>query len=158
MALRSLRLEGDEILRKRSKEVTVIDKKIKSLINDMLETMYEYDGVGLAAVQIGILKRIVVINVDDENEYKMINPVIIETSGEQIDEEGCLSIPKTRDDVVRPQKVKVKYIDENGDEVVLEAEDLLARCICHELDHLDGVLFIDRVKKSTKVQSMNKRS
>ncbi len=147
MALRNIRLNGDEILRKRSKEVTVIDDKIKRLLDDMADTMYEKDGVGLAAPQIGILKRLVVIDVDDENLYKMINPKIIKSSGKQVDQEGCLSVPDIKGTVTRPNKVTVQYTDENGEEITLDAEDLLARCICHELDHLDGVLFIDKMEK-----------
>lgn len=147
MALRNIRLNGDEILRKRSKEVTVIDDKIKRLLDDMADTMYEKDGVGLAAPQIGILKRLVVIDVDDENLYKMINPIIIKSSGKQVDQEGCLSVPDIKGTVIRPNKVTVQYTDENGEEITLDAEDLLARCICHELDHLDGVLFIDKMEK-----------
>lgn len=147
MALRNIRLNGDEILRKRSKEVTVIDDKIKRLLDDMADTMYEKDGVGLAAPQIGILKRLVVIDVDDENLYKMVNPKIIKSSGKQVDQEGCLSVPDIKGTVIRPNKVTVQYTDENGEEITLDAENLLARCICHELDHLDGVLFIDKMEK-----------
>lgn len=145
MALRNVRINGDEILRKRSREVTAIDNKIKMLLNDMVDTMYENDGVGLAAPQIGILKRIVVIDVDGENLYKMINPKIIKSSGKQIDQEGCLSVPEIKGNITRPKNVTAVYKDENGDEITLEAEDLLARCICHELDHLDGILFIDKM-------------
>lgn len=145
MALRNVRINGDEILRKRSREVTAIDNKIKMLLNDMVDTMYENDGVGLAAPQIGILKRIVVIDVDGENLYKMINPKIIKSSGKQIDQEGCLSVPEIKGNVTRPKNVTAVYTDENGNENTLEAEDLLARCICHELDHLDGILFIDKM-------------
>lgn len=147
MALRNIRINGDDILRKRSREVTAIDNKIRTILDDMVDTMYEKDGVGLAAPQIGILKRMVVIDVDDENLYKMINPKIIKSSGKQIDQEGCLSVPEVKGTVKRPKNVTVQYTDENGDEVTLEAEDLLARCICHELDHLDGVLFIDKMDK-----------
>lgn len=147
MALRNIRINGDEILRKKSKEVTKIDDKIMTLLDDMVDTMYEADGVGLAAPQIGILKRLVVIDIDDGNVYKMINPKIIKTSGKQIDKEGCLSVPEIKGIVHRPKNVTVVYTDENGDEITLEAEDLLARCICHELDHLEGVLFIDKMCK-----------
>lgn len=147
MALRNVRLDGDEILRKKSREVEKIDDRILTILDDMVDTMYDRDGVGLAAPQIGILKRLVVIDVDDENLYKMINPKIIKSSGEAIDEEGCLSVPDRRGEVVRPTKVTVEYTDENGKLKVLEGEGLLARCICHELDHLDGILFIDKIKK-----------
>ena len=147
MALRNVRLDGDEILRKKSREVEKIDDRILTLLDDMAETMYEKEGVGLAAPQIGILKRLVVIDVDDENLYKMINPRIIDFSGKDIAEEGCLSVPDRRGDVVRPSKVTVEYTDINGELKVLEGEGLLARCICHELDHLDGILFTDKIKK-----------
>lgn len=147
MALRNLRYEGDEILRKKSKEISVIDDRIRTLLDDMLETMYENDGVGLAAPQVGILKRAVVIDVEDGNVYKMINPKIIKRSGEQVGQEGCLSVPETKGIVRRPMNVTVEYTDENGKQVTLDAEEALARCICHEVDHLDGILFTDRVKK-----------
>ncbi|WP_019228513.1 peptide deformylase [Sedimentibacter sp. B4] len=147
MALRNLRFNGDEILRKRSREVSVIDNKIKMLLNDMIDTMYENDGVGLAAPQVGILKRVVTIDVDDGNIYKMINPKILKSSGEQTDQEGCLSVPETKGMVKRPMNVTAVYTDEDGNEVTVEAEGLLARAICHEIDHLDGVLFIDRTEK-----------
>ncbi len=146
MALRNVRLNGDEILRKKSREVEKIDDRILTILDDMVDTMYDRDGVGLAAPQIGILKRLVVIDVDDENLYKMINPRIIKSSGEAVDEEGCLSVPETRGNVVRPSNVTVEYTDVNGELKVLEGEGLLARCICHELDHLDGILFIDKIK------------
>nr|WP_300095668.1 peptide deformylase [Sedimentibacter sp.] len=147
MALRNLRLNGDEILRKKSREVSVIDNKIKTLLDDMLDTMYENDGVGLAAPQVGILKRVVTIDVDDGNIYRMINPKVIKSSGEQTDQEGCLSVPETKGMVKRPMNVTAVYTDEEGNEVTVEAEGLLARAICHEIDHLDGVLFIDRTEK-----------
>jgi len=147
MALRTIRINGDEILRKKSREVTKIDEKILTLLDDMVDTMYEEDGVGLAAPQVGILKRVVVIDVDEEHVYKMINPRIINSSGKQVDQEGCLSVPEIKGNVERPEKVTVIYTDENGDEVTLEAEDILARCVCHEIDHLNGVLFIDKVEK-----------
>ena len=147
MALRNVRLDGDEILRKKSREVEKIDDRILTILDDMVDTMYDKDGVGLAAPQIGILKRLVVIDVDGENLYKMINPRIIKQSGEEIDEEGCLSVPEKRGEVARPSKVTAEYTDINGELKVLEGEGLLARCICHEIDHLDGILFIDKIKK-----------
>ncbi|HBB27820.1 MAG TPA: peptide deformylase [Clostridiales bacterium] len=146
MALRNVRLNGDEILRKKSREVEKIDDRILTILDDMVDTMYDRDGVGLAAPQIGILKRLVVIDVDDENLYKMINPRIIKSNGEAVDEEGCLSVPETRGNVVRPSNVTVEYTDVNGELKVLVGEGLLARCLCHELDHLDGILFIDKIK------------
>ncbi|MEL7646961.1 MAG: peptide deformylase [Sedimentibacter sp.] len=144
MALRNLRYEGDEILRKKSREVAVVDNKIKTLLDDMVDTMYENDGVGLAAPQVGILKRVVTIDVDDGNVYRMINPRIIKQSGEQKDQEGCLSVPEKKGMVARPMNVTAVYTDEEGNEVAVEAEGLLARAICHEVDHLDGILFVDR--------------
>lgn len=146
MALRNLRYEGDEILRKKSREINVVDDKIRTLLNDLVDTMYENDGVGLAAPQVGILKRAVVIDVEDGNVYKMVNPKITKKSGEQVGQEGCLSVPETKGVVRRPMKVTVEYTDENGNDVTLDAEELLARAICHEVDHLDGILFVDRVK------------
>jgi peptide deformylase len=115
------------------------------LMEDMVETMYKYDGVGLAAPQVGILKRVIVIDVEDGKVYKMANPNIINESGEQSAQEGCLSVPEKKGIVSRPMKVIVEYTDENNETVKLEAEGLLARAICHEIDHLNGVLFIDRV-------------
>ena len=147
MALRNLRYEGDEILRKKCKEVSVVDDKIRTLLDDMVETMYAHEGVGIAAPQVGILKRVVVIDVEDGRVYKMINPKVTEMSGEQVGQEGCLSVKEKKGIVSRPMKVTVEYIDENGEPVTLVAEELLARAICHEVDHLDGILFLDRVKK-----------
>lgn len=146
MALRNIRINGDEILRKRSREVSKIDDKIKTLLDDMVETMYKEDGIGLAAPQIGVLKRLVVIDLGDKEVYKMVNPEIIKASGKQTDQEGCLSVPEIKGNVARPKYVTVKYMDENGNEIVLDAEDVLARCICHEIDHLNGVLFIDKME------------
>lgn len=144
MAIRQIRYAGDPILRKVSREVTEINDRIKTLLEDMVETMYEYDGVGLAAPQVGILRRVVVIDVG-EGPIKMINPEIIEQEGESIDIEGCLSIPNRSGTVKRPEKVKVRYLDENGVEKTLEGTGLLARAICHEVDHLNGILFIDKM-------------
>jgi len=119
----------------------------------MLDTMYENDGVGLAAPQIGILKRLVVMDIGDDKTYKMINPKIIASSGKEVDQEGCLSVPEIKGDVSRPTSVTVVYTDENGKEITLTTEDhLLSRCICHEIDHLDGILFIDKAKN--KVQKV----
>ena len=140
MAIRNLRFEGDPILRKTSKEVKEITPKIVELVDDMLETMYESNGVGLAAPQVGILKRIVVIDVG-EGPIVLINPVILETSGEQTGEEGCLSLPGKAGIVTRPNYAKVKALNEDMEEVILEGEGLLARAFCHEIDHLDGKLY-----------------
>lgn len=147
MALRTIRLEGDPVLNKVCKEVKEITPKIQTLIDDMLETMYEANGVGLAAPQVGILRRIVVIDVG-EGPIVMINPTIIETSGEQTGDEGCLSVPGKAGEVTRPNYVKARFLDENMDEYEIEGEELLARAICHELDHLDGHLYVEKVKGS----------
>lgn len=148
MALREIRLEGDQVLRKHCKVVDKVDDKILTLAQDMLDTMYEADGVGLAAPQVGILKRLFVIDVyDDYGPRVFINPEILETKGSQIGGEGCLSIPGREEEVDRPYYVKVKATNEKGEEFVLEAEELLARAICHENDHLDGILYIDHVRK-----------
>jgi peptide deformylase len=146
MAIRKLRVEGDSILRKKSREVEKIDDRLLELLNDMLETMYENDGVGLAAVQVGILRRIVVINIG-EGPIKLINPVIVEKTGSQIFTEGCLSVPDKNGDVERPEKVVVEYMDENGDIQTITGDGLKAVCLSHELDHLEGILFIDKVIK-----------
>ena len=145
MALRTIRLEGDPVLNKVCKEVKEITPKIQTLIDDMLETMYEANGVGLAAPQVGILRRIVVIDVG-EGPIIMINPTIIETAGEQTGDEGCLSVPGKAGEVTRPNYVKARFFDENMDEYEIEGEELLARAICHELDHLDGHLYVEKVK------------
>ena len=147
MALRTIRLEGDPVLNKVCKEVKEITPKIQTLIDDMLETMYEANGVGLAAPQVGILRRIVVIDVG-EGPIIMINPTIIETAGEQTGDEGCLSVPGKAGEVTRPNYVKARFFDENMDEYEIEGEELLARAICHELDHLDGHLYVEKVKGS----------
>lgn len=144
MAIRQLRYVSDPILRKTSKKVTEINERIKILLEDMVETMYEYEGVGLAAPQVGVLRRVVVIDVG-EGPIKLINPKIIEKEGEVIDAEGCLSIPNRVGTVKRPEKVKVEYLDENGEKKVIEGTGLLAKALCHEIDHLDGVLFIDKM-------------
>lgn len=144
MALRNLRFNGDELLRKKSKVVTEITPRISSLIEDMKETMYKENGVGLAAPQVGILKRIVVIDVG-EGPITLINPEILESSGSQIDVEGCLSVKGIQGTVDRPNYVKVKALNEKGEEIILEGTELLARAFCHEIDHLDGILFIDKV-------------
>lgn len=142
MALRKIRIDGDDILRKISKPVEKMTDRINILIDDMLETMHDANGVGLAAPQVGILKRIVVINVGEE-DFVLINPVITEADGEQIGDEGCLSIPGMSGTVKRPNHVICKALDRNMEEFELEGEGLLARAICHELDHLDGVLYSD---------------
>lgn len=144
MAIRTVRTFGDECLRKVCKEVKTVNLRTKILIEDMFDTMYQHDGVGLAAPQVGVLKRIVVIDVDD-NPYVLINPVILESDGEQTGYEGCLSLPGKSGEVTRPMHVKVKALNAKGEEYILEGDELLARCICHECDHLDGILYADKV-------------
>lgn len=146
MAIRNIREIGDEVLTKKCKEVTEITPRIKDLIEDMLETMYETNGVGLAAPQVGILKRIVVIDVTGEDPYILINPRIVETSGEQTGSEGCLSVPGKAGIVTRPNYVKAVALDVNMKPFELEGTELLARAICHELDHLDGHLYVEKVE------------
>lgn len=143
MAIRQIRFDGDDILRKKCKEVKEMTDRIRTLIDDMFDTMYEANGVGLAAPQVGILKRIVVIDVDYENSYVLINPVIIERDGEQTGDEGCLSLPGKVATVTRPNHVICKCLNEDMEEIEIEGEGLLARAICHELDHLDGILYKD---------------
>lgn len=150
MAIRTIREEGDEILRKKSREVEKIDEKIIEIINDMFETMYKYNGVGLSAVQVGILKRIIIIDTGEEGEkFALINPEIIKTKGEQTVEEGCLSFPNKFGKTVRPSEITVIALNENGEKVKLKAKELLAQAICHEVDHLNGELFIDKILPGT---------
>ena len=150
MAIRTIRTEGDEILRKKSKKVEVIDEKIRELIQDMKETLHKYDGVGLAAVQVGILKQIVVIHEsEDEPIYVLINPEIISQSGTQIVEEGCLSFPNKFAKIKRPEKISIQALDENGKKIKITGEKLLAQAISHEIDHLNGEVFIDKILPGT---------
>lgn len=146
MAIRNVREIGDPVLNKISKEVKEITDRTRELIEDMFDTMYEANGVGLAAPQVGILKRIVVIDVTGEDPYLLINPIILETSGEQTGNEGCLSVPGKTGIVTRPNYVKVKAYDENLEPFELEGTELLARAICHELEHLDGHLYVEKVE------------
>lgn len=145
MALRTIRTEGDPVLRKVSRPVTEMNQKLRTLIFDMLDTMYESMGVGLAAPQVGILKRLVTIDVGD-GPIVLINPEILETSGEQTGDEGCLSVPGMAGQVTRPNYVKVKALDENMEEAIYEGTELLARAFCHEIDHLDGKMYTDLVE------------
>ena len=145
MALRKIRVEGDPVLTKKSRPVEEMRPKISELITDMLDTMYDAMGVGLAAPQVGILKRIVVIDVG-EGPIVLINPEILETSGEQTGDEGCLSVPGMAGQVTRPNYVKVKALDVNMEEVIYEGEELLARAFCHEIDHLDGKMYTELVE------------
>ena len=144
MALRNIRVMGDEILTKVCRPVKENTPKIQQLIDDMFDTMYDAYGVGLAAPQVGILKRIVVIDTDD-NPMVLINPEIIETSGEQTGQEGCLSVPGKYGEVTRPNYVKVRALDRDFHEIIVEGEELLARAICHECEHLDGHLYVEKV-------------
>ncbi len=146
MATRNIRVIGDEILTKKCKPVRFMTPRILQLIDDMFETMYGQNGAGLAAPQVGILKQIVVMDVDDGNQYVLINPEIIEEEGSQTGSEGCLSVPGKYGIVTRPEKVKVKALDTDMKEFVLEGEGLLARCICHEVAHLRGELYVDLVE------------
>ena len=149
MAIRNIRIEGDAILRKKSRVVEKIDERLLTLIEDMKETMYAADGVGLAAVRVGVLKKLFVVDAyDGEGSRVFINPEILEKSGSQIDFEGCLSIPGKSEEVERPDYVKVKATNEKGEEFVLEGHDLLARAILHENDHLYGILFVDYLKQN----------
>ena len=144
MAIRKIVKMGDDTLRKRCHPVSAFDRKLASLLKDMAETMYAADGVGLAAPQVGILRRIVVIDVGD-GLVELVNPVILESRGSEVAAEGCLSVPGRRGTVERPTWVKVSALDKKGKPMEFEAEGLFARCVCHELDHLDGVLYCDKM-------------
>lgn len=148
MAIRNIREIGDEVLGKKCREVTEMTPRIRELIEDMLETMYEANGVGLAAPQVGVLRRIVVIDVVGDEPHILINPRIVESSGEQTGQEGCLSVPGKTGQVTRPNYVKAVALDVNMREFELEGTELLARAICHELDHLDGHLYVEKVEGS----------
>ncbi len=145
MALRKIREIGDEVLRKECKEVKAMTLRTRILIGDMLDTMYEAQGVGLAAPQVGILKKIVVIDIG-EGPVVLINPVIVESDGEQVGDEGCLSVPGKAGQVTRPNHVIVKALNEDMEEIEVEGEELFARALCHEIDHLDGHLYVDLVE------------
>lgn len=150
MAIRKLRYEGDEILKKKSREIEAIDEKIITLANDMVETMHKYNGVGLAAVQVGVLKRIVVIDLyDDNGPIILINPKILKTKGKQEIEEGCLSFPNKFAKIIRPAEVVAEYTNLEGKIEKIKAKELLAQAICHELDHLDGEVFVDKIIPGT---------
>lgn len=150
MAIRQIREDGDEILRKKSKEVEEVNDKIRQILDDMEETMHKYNGVGLAAPQIGLLKRLVVIDLyDDKGTIKLVNPEIIKEKGTQEVEEGCLSFPNKYGKIVRPAEVTVKALDENGKQIKISAKGLLAQALSHEIDHLNGILFVDKVLPGT---------
>ena len=147
MALRQLRYEGDEILRKKCKKVEEVDDHIRMILDDMLDTLHNTeDGAAIAAPQIGILKRLVVIDMGT-GIIKLVNPEIIEEKGIQECVEGCLSIPNKYGNTIRPKKVTIKALNENGEEIILTGRGEMAKCFCHEIDHLDGILFIDKVTK-----------
>lgn len=150
MAIRTIRTEGDEILRKKSKKVEVIDEKITELIQDMIETLHKYDGVGLAAVQVGILKQILIIQeAEDAPILVIINPEIISKSGTQVVEEGCLSFPNKFAKIERPEKIKVRALNEKGKKIEITGKGLLAQALSHEIDHLNGEVFIDKIIPGT---------
>ncbi len=146
MAIRTIRIAGDPVLEKKCKEVREVTERTSELIDDMLETMYESNGVGLAAPQVGILKQIVVIDTTGEDPVVMINPKIIESSGEQTGYEGCLSLPGKTGVVTRPNYVKAVYYNEEMEQMEIEGTELLARAICHELEHLEGKMYMDKVE------------
>ena len=150
MAIRNLRYDRDPILRKKSKQVEKVDERIKNIIKDMFDTMYKYDGVGLSAPQIGILRRIIVVDTREKDEkFAIINPEIEKVEGKKEYTEGCLSFPDVYGKVERPKKAIIKGLDENGKSIRIKAEDILAEAILHEIDHLNGILFIDMVKKGS---------
>lgn len=155
MAVRFIREDGDEVLRKVSKRVDTIDERLKVLLGDMAETMYAANGVGLAAPQVGVLKRVVIVDVG-EGLIELINPEIVKQEGEQIDVEGCLSIPGVAGEVKRPAKVVVEAQNREGEKITVEGEELLAVALCHEIDHLDGVLFKDKVIRFIDKDEMEK--
>lgn len=150
MAIRTVREENDEILRKKSKEVEKIDERIKTLVDDMVETMHKYNGLGLAAPQVGVLKKVVVIDLyDDKGVIVLINPIIIKEKGSQIVEEGCLSFPNKFAKVERPEQVTVEALNIKGEKIKLTGKGLLAQALAHEIDHLNGELFIDKIIPGT---------
>ena len=150
MAIREIRLSGDEILRKTSREVEEITDKIRELLDDMVETMHKYNGVGLAAPQVGILKRVIVIDLyDGEEPLQLVNPKIIKAKGKQEVEEGCLSFPNEYAKMVRPKEVTVEALDRDGKKVIITGKDLLAQALAHEIDHLNGILFVDNMIPGT---------
>jgi peptide deformylase len=150
MAIREIRISGDEILRKTAKEVDEVNDKIKELLQDMLETMHKYNGVGLAGPQVGILKRVIVIDLyDGSKPLLLVNPKIIKTKGEQEVEEGCLSFPNEYGKIIRPKEVIVEALNEEGKKVKIVGKDLLAQALDHEIDHLNGTLFVDKIIPGT---------
>ena len=158
MALLEIRTAGDPVLKGISAPVEKIDKRLRKLLDNMAETMYASEGVGIAAPQVGELIRVAVVDVDKKNRYDLINPVITYREGSVVDNEGCLSCPNLFGDVERAEKIRVDYTNRFGKKKTLEAEGLLARCIQHELDHLDGQLFIDIAKNITKGKKSDRQS
>lgn len=146
MALRQIRVMGDEVLTKQCREVKEMTPRLKTLISDMFETMYDACGVGLAAPQVGILRRVVVVDTGEEM-LELVNPELLETSGEQVGSEGCLSVPGKYGIVKRPNYAKVRAYDRDGNEFEVEGEELMARCFCHELDHLDGIVYTEIMER-----------
>ncbi len=144
MAIRNIRKDEDPILRKKSKVVMEIDERVLTLLDDMADTMYDAEGVGLAAPQVGVLKRVIVVDIG-YGLFEVINPEIVEEEGEQIGEEGCLSLPGKNGDVCRPRKITVAGLNRKGEKIRIQGEDLMARALCHEIDHLNGVLFTDLI-------------
>ena len=150
MAIREIRLKGDEILRKKAREVEEVNDKIRELLQDMLDTMHEYNGVGLAGPQVGILKRVIVIDLYDGSEpLQLVNPKIIKAKGKQEVEEGCLSFPNQFAKMIRPKEVIVEALNQDGKKVKIVAKDLLAQALSHEIEHLDGILFVDNMIPGT---------
>lgn len=149
MATRNIVKVGDEILRKTAKPVKTFDDSLWQLLDDMAETMYKFQGMGLAGPQVGVLKRVVIMDVNN-SFFEMVNPKIVSKSGEVLDDEACLSVPNRRGLVKRPKKITVKFQDRFGYELTISGEQNFARCVCHELDHLDGILFIDKMEKEIK--------
>lgn len=154
MAIRQVRIDGDPILRKKSKEIKEVNHRIKILLEDMVDTMEDEDGIGLAAPQIGVLRRAIVVDIG-EGPIKMLNPEIVDEEGEKIDIEGCLSVPGRSGTVKRPLKIRTKYMDMEGKEQIMESEDLLARAICHEIDHLNGILYIDKMIEEVVLEDID---
>lgn len=150
MAIREIRKSGDEILRKKARKVEIVDDKIKELLDDMLETMHKNNGVGIAGPQVGILKRVIVIDLYDGSEpLLLVNPEITKQKGSIEDEEGCLSFPNEFAKVIRPKEVTVVALNREGKKVTIKGKDLLARALCHEIDHLEGILFVDLMEQGT---------
>lgn len=150
MAIRNIRMEDDEILRKKSRDVEVIDDKIKTLVQDMIETMHKYDGLGLAAPQVGVLKKVIVIDLyDDNGVIVLINPIIKKEKGTQVVEEGCLSFPNQFAKVERPEQIWIEAQNIDGEPIKIKGTGLLAQAIAHEIDHLNGELFIDKIIEGT---------